>query len=156
MFANKRLMLKRAITLECLKLKCGECPRHEGAAAVGAKRYSTGLAATRFDLAEIADRHRPQPPASFRTIPICDMCKTLLSNMFNHLADEDAQRDATLGLLRVASLLEERNIATGPSQNRSTMLHLHAAEHSHCRQRADASLGTRLRAKFTCMTYAIN
>jgi len=121
-FANKLLTLKRVITLECLKLKCGECPRHDGAAAVGAKRYSTGLAATRFDLAEIADRHRPQP----------------------------------LRLLRVAGLLEERNIATGPSQNRSTMLHLHAAEHSHCRQRADASVGTRLRAKFTCMTYAIN
>ena len=153
---NKRLTLMGVIALECLKVKCGECPTHDGTAAVGAKRHSTGLAATRVDLAEVADRHRPQPPASFRTTPICDMCKTWLSNMFNHLADEDAHRDAILRLLRVAGLLEERNIATGPSQNRSTMLHLHAAEHSHCRQRADASLGTRLRAKFTCMTYAIN
>jgi hypothetical protein len=83
------------------------------------------------------------------------MCKTWLSNMFKHLADEDAHRDAILRLLRVAGLLEERNIATGPSLNRSTMLQLDAAEHPHCRQRADASVGTRLRAKSSCMTYAI-
>jgi hypothetical protein len=153
----KLLTPRGVIALECLKVKCGECPRHDCTAAVGAKRHSTGLAATRVQLAEVADRHRPQPPASFCTTPICHIRKTWLSNMFDHLADEDAHRDAILRLLRVAGFLEERNIATGPSQNRSTMLHLHAAEHSHCRQRADdASVGTRLRAKLTCMIHAMN
>ena len=154
---NKRWTLMGVIALECLKGKCGECSRHDGTAAVGAKRHSTGLAATSAQLTEVADRHRSQPPASFRTTPICHICKTWVSSMFNHLANEDAHRDAIIRLLRVAGLLEKGNIATGPMQNRSTMLHLHAAEHSHCRQRADnASFGTRLRAKLTCMIHAIN